>query len=86
MLYQTLYYPDNPTFEYQKRGKIWLKRKKGSQEKWYPVPPNSNSVLDGYFSSKKRFGYQYSALAKTGAIVLVLVGSYFIVKKWNLRK
>ena len=85
MIYQTLYYPDNPTFEYQKRRNGWVRRKKGTKEDWYAVAPTSNSVLDTYFA-KARFGYQYSALAKTGAIALLLVGSYFIVKQWNLRK
>jgi len=84
MLYQTLYYPDNPTYEYQKRSSGWVRRKKGSSESWYPVASTSNQVLNDYFSGKK-IGYQYSITAKVGAIVILLVGSYFLYKRWNFK-
>ena len=45
-MYKTLYLKENPDFEYQKRGKNWFKRKKGSKTDFYAVNENCQIVLN----------------------------------------
>ena len=86
MIWQTLYYTPNPEFEYQKRGSNWVKRKRGSNEKFYPVVPSSVEVLNKFFGEKGGIAYQYSTFTKTAVVVAGLLGIYFISKKWNFNK
>lgn len=81
MLFRTLYYPNNKESEYQKRGKIWYKRKKGSKDDWYKVSQDSYEQLNNYFKEAP-FLYQYSTPAKVGGAVLLVAGIYIAYKKF----
>lgn len=86
MLYTTLYFPGNKNAEYQKRGKSWFKRKKGSSENWYQVNPDSRKYLNDHFKDAP-FLYQYSTPAKVGGAVILVAGIYFAYKKlYGLQK
>lgn len=78
-IYQTLYYSGNKDAEYQKRGKKWFKRLKGSEDNWMPVAKENQKYLDAYF---KDYGFLFNINANTkfvGAVGIVLL-TYFIVK------
>jgi hypothetical protein len=81
MLFRTLYYPKNKESEYQKRGKSWYKRKKGSKDEWYQVHPDSVQLLNDHFKDAP-FLYQYSTPAKVGGAVILVAGIYFAYKKF----
>jgi hypothetical protein len=80
-IYQTLYNSDNKNAEYQKRGKTWYKRKKGSDEKWYKVDSQYFANLNSKYKDAP-FLYNYTTTAKVGAAALLVLGVYFTYKKF----
>lgn len=74
MLYRTLYLPDNPKAEYQRRQGRWYKRAIGTNDIFLPVDQKNQSFMESYFSKKYGFLYQYSLNAKLGAVALIGVG------------
>lgn len=78
-IYQTLYFPDNSGAEYNKRGKRWFKRAKGSDSKFYPVELSKQQYLDDYFKKFPRF-YQYTTLAKVGGVMAIGVLGIVVLK------
>ena len=81
MLYTTLYFPGNKNAEYQKRGKSWFKRKKGSSENWYQVNLDSWKYLDDHFKDAP-FLFQYSKAAKIGGSLVLIAGIFYAFKKF----
>lgn len=77
-IYKTLYNKDNQNAEYQKRGKTWYKRKKGSDEKWYKV---EEKYFDGLNKQHSGFLFNYNTTSKITAGVLLAFVVYKIVKK-----
>jgi len=80
-IYQTLYNSDNKNAEYQKRGKTWYKRKKGSDEKWYKVDSQYFSNLNAKYKDAP-FLYNYTTTAKVGAAALLVLAGYITYKKF----
>ena len=78
-IYQTLYYPDNTAAEYNKRGKIWYKRAKGSDDQFLPVDSSKNKYLDAYFKKFPMF-YQYTTMTKVAGVLSVVLVGYAILK------
>lgn len=81
-IYQTLYYSGNKDAEYQRRGKKWFKRRKGSEDNWVPVAKENQKYLDAYF---KDYGLLYNINANTkfiGVLGIALLG-YFVFKGRN---
>jgi hypothetical protein len=76
-IYKTLYNKENKNAEYQKRGKTWYKRKKGSNEKWYKV---EQKYFDGLNSQQSGFLYNYSTAPKIVAGTLLAFIVYKVVK------
>ena len=71
-IYKTLYNKNNKEAEYQKRGKIWYKRKKGSKEKWYKVDEKYFDSLNQQYSG---FLYNYNMASKitVGAFLAYII-------------
>jgi hypothetical protein len=83
-LYRTLYFKDNPDAEYQYRGiGRWYKRKKDSNQEWYKVDREQQKYLQSYFKDSGRF-FNYSTTAKLGALLIVGVVSYYVIKKYGV--
>jgi hypothetical protein len=78
-IYQTLYISDNPAAEYQKRGKTWFKRKKGSDEPWKKVESKYYANLNSKY--KGSFLYNYTMTTKVVAATLIGIVIYKIVKR-----
>lgn len=76
-IYKTLYNKDNKNAEYQKRGKTWYKRKKGSKEKWYKV---EEKYFDSLNAQHSGFLYNYSTGSKIVAGTLLAFIVYKVVK------
>ena len=76
-IYKTLYNKDNKNAEYQKRGKTWYKRKKGSKEKWYKV---EEKYFDSLNSQQSGFLYNYNTASKIVAGTLLAFIVYKVVK------
>lgn len=74
MIYQDYYSPQFPNFVYQKQGKSWFRRKKGSSEKWVIAPFNEQSALQDLHEVK--FLGKYSLLLRITLLGLVLYGGY----------
>jgi hypothetical protein len=77
-IYKTLYNKDNKNAEYQKRGKTWYKRKKGSDEKWYKV---EEKYFDSLNKQHSGFLHNYSTFAKISAGTILAFIVYKIVRK-----
>lgn len=69
-MYKTLYYPSKETYEYQKRGKQWVYRVKGSKGDWEHLPEDRAKVLAKYFGNKS-FIYFYDTTYVIGVLVVV---------------
>lgn len=80
MLYQTFHLPQNPSREYQRRGGVWYYRANGSNDVFVPVDKKNQSFMESYFSKRYGFLYQYSTKAKVGAVAIVLIGIYAVIK------
>jgi len=80
MLYQTFHLPQNPTREYQRRGGVWYWRTVGSKNPFVPVAKENQNFMESYFSKRYGFLYQFSPTAKLGAIVIVALGIYGVIK------
>ena len=79
-IYKTIYFAGNPKAEYQKRGKDWYKRARGSKNDFYIVDPDGSKTLDKAYASKGSL-YFYSDTFKVG-VGLVLGGiAYFLYKR-----
>ena len=76
-IYKTLYNKNNKDAEYQKRGKTWYKRKKGSKEKWYKV---EDKYFDSLNSQQSGFLYNYNTASKIVAGTLLAFIVYKVVK------
>jgi hypothetical protein len=76
-IYKTLYNKENKNAEYQKRGKTWYKRKKGSKEKWYKV---EEKYFDSLNSQQSGFLYNYNTASKIVAGTLLAFIVYKVVK------
>jgi hypothetical protein len=76
-IYKTLYNKNNKDAEYQKRGKTWYKRKKGSKEKWYKV---EEKYFDSLNSQQSGFLYNYNTASKIVAGTLLAFIVYKVVK------
>ena len=77
-IYKTLYNKNNKNAEYQKRGKIWYKRKKGSKEKWYKVEEKYFDSLNQQYSG---FLYNINMASKITVGVLLAFIVYKSVQK-----
>ena len=83
-MYKTLYLKDNPDFEYQKRGKNWFKRKKGSKTDFYAVNENGQTVLNKMYA--KNLFFFYSTNFKIGVILGISVLAYYLKTNGLLNK
>lgn len=77
-IYKTLYSSDNKAAEYQKRGKTWYKRKKGSDDSW-------TKVEEKYFNNLNKqqsgFLYNYTTASKIVAGGLLAFIVYKIARR-----
>lgn len=76
-IYKTLYNKENKNAEYQKRGKTWYKRKKGSKEQWYKV---EDKYFDSLNAQQSGFLYNYNTASKIVAGTLLAFIVYKVVK------
>lgn len=74
MIYQNYYSPAFPNFVYQKHGKTWVKRKKGSKDKWVVAPFNEQSALQDLH--RVRFLSQYNLAIRLAILGIVVYGGY----------
>lgn len=74
--HKTFYLPANPKAEYQKHGKVWVKRLKGAKTDFYPVDDNGQVVLQNTF--KGGMLYYISDTAKIGTLAIVGITAYFL--------
>jgi hypothetical protein len=72
--------PKNPNAEYQKRGKIWYKRNKGSKDAWVKVESTYNKYLDETFGV--RLFNNVKPLYRFGIPVAVGLGAYLVYKRF----
>jgi hypothetical protein len=79
-IYKTLYNADNTAAEYQKRGKDWFKRKKGSEEPWKKVESKYYANLNAQYK-KSGFLYNYTTASKIIAGTLLAFIVFKLVKK-----
>lgn len=71
--------PSNPDYEYQKRGKVWYKRRSGSQDQWSSVEKQYNDYLDRTF--KVKMLNNIKPLYRFGVPVVAVVVAYYVYKK-----
>jgi hypothetical protein len=83
-MYKTLYLKENPDFEYQKRGKNWFKRKKGSNADFYAVNENGQIVLNKLYA--KNLFFFYSTNFKVGVILSLGILAYYLKTNGLLNK
>jgi hypothetical protein len=72
--------PANVNSEYQKRGKIWYKRKKGSTDSWTKVETKYFDYLNTTFGVK--MFNNLKPLYRFGIPVVAVIGSYLIYKRF----
>jgi len=72
--------PKNPNAEYQKRGKVWFKRAKGSNDAWSKVETTYNKFLDETFNV--RLFNNIKPLYRFGIPVAVGLGAYLVYKRF----
>lgn len=77
--YQTLYYPANKNYEYQKRNNNWYYRSKGSNDSWSLTSSGSAKALGQYFEKHGGFLYNISPIAKLTSAAVVIGGIYYLV-------
>lgn len=82
MIYRTLYYEENPFFDYQYKKGAFYKREHGSKDKWYKVDPDGQKKLQKYFSNKMSTPiWNISPIAILGGSALLILGAYVAYKK-----
>lgn len=79
IIYKTLNLAANPTFEYQRKNKVWYKRKKGEKE-WVVGDSNAQKVLNAEFKDKKGLFF-YSTTLKVGVVLLAGALTFFYSRK-----
>jgi len=77
-IYKTLYNSENANAEYQKRGKTWYKRKKGSKEKWYKV---EERYFDSLNKQHSGFLFNYNMASKIAAVAVLGFVVYKVAQK-----
>jgi len=81
MIYQNYYLTSDAQSVFQKRGSSWVKRKKGSSDKWLVAPFNEQSALQDAHGD--RFLFKYNLFYKTTLLAAVLYAGF---KGWQLYK
>jgi len=81
MIYQNYYLAESPTFVFQKRGKTWYKRKKGSSDKWLVAPFNEQSALQHNFG--ERFLFKYNTFFKVALLAGIVYSGYKGYTYWK---
>lgn len=74
MIYQNYYSPEFPNFVFQKHGKSWVKRKKGSKDEWVLAPFNEQSALERLHGGN--FLGKYSLVIRLAVLGVVIYGGY----------
>jgi len=74
MIYQNYYLTDFPNLVYQKHGKTWFKRTKGTKEKWVSAPFDEQMALQHLYGD--RFLGKYGIVVRLAMLGLVLYGGY----------
>jgi hypothetical protein len=77
-IYKTLYNKENKNAEYQKRGKTWYKRKKGSKEKWYKV---EEKYFDSLNKQHSGFLFNYNIASKIAVVAVLGFVVYKVAQK-----
>jgi hypothetical protein len=71
--------PSNKDYEYQKRGKVWYKRRIGSKDSWSSVESQYNDYLDRTF--KVKMFNNIKPLYRFGIPLAGIVVAYYVYKK-----
>ena len=74
MIYQNYFAPEYPDSVYQKHGKTWVVRKKGSSDKWVSAPFDEQMLLELKYGD--RFLGKYSIFIRLALLGLVIYGGY----------
>lgn len=82
-IYKTVYYPANPKAEYQKQGKMWVKRAKGSKGEFYAVEVDNGKILDKEFAQRGSL-YFYNDTLKIG-LGLAVVGIVYLLYRKTMK-
>jgi hypothetical protein len=85
MIYKTFYLTNNPSQEYQYQKGIWVKRNRGSKQRFYAVDSNGQNVLNNLYKPKNNIQHfwMYSTTAKTVFAIGALVGGLYLYRNYS---
>jgi len=83
-IYKTVYYPKNPKAEYQKQGKHWVKRAKGSKSAFYDVEADNALLLDKHFANKGALYFYTDAFKVSVGIAIAGIIYFGFIKKFGV--